>query len=386
MPSSSAANSRPRGDPAQRRRCSGSSSRTSSSTRSTARCSSSRTSTAAIERPGRDATRTSRNFADRAGNFNSAAAATGACAERGRRLRRQLAGRRARTSVRADARSARSTPASPTPTPNIATISSARDDGTPLNQALRRLARPAAVQRAEDRRDRRARLDPADRRSAGCRACSTSMRRLQRRATTPAPTCSRRRARILHGRQRRASASAGPTIAGRSSCGRRTCSTRTISRSRSTRRSRKARSDAAVHRSRSYPGGRQIFSTFLAEPRTYGLTLRGTVRAPAAARGRAAAAAPAAAAAAAPATQTCPDGSVILATDACPAPPPPPPPPPPAARARLIGSQTKRARRNGGPFSYAARGLEVSRAASSNAARSCSTSSASSFRPSARVR
>ncbi|GAA4014325.1 hypothetical protein GCM10022280_10950 [Sphingomonas swuensis] len=31
-----------------------------------------------------------------------------------------------------------------------------------------------------------------------------------------------------------------------------------------------------------------------------------------------------------PATQTCPDGSVILATDACPVPPPPPPPPPPA--------------------------------------------------------
>lgn len=30
----------------------------------------------------------------------------------------------------------------------------------------------------------------------------------------------------------------------------------------------------------------------------------------------------------APATQTCPDGSVILATDACPLPPPPPPPPP----------------------------------------------------------
>ena len=30
-----------------------------------------------------------------------------------------------------------------------------------------------------------------------------------------------------------------------------------------------------------------------------------------------------------PPTQTCPDGSVILATDVCPAPPPPPPPPPP---------------------------------------------------------
>jgi outer membrane receptor protein involved in Fe transport len=35
---------------------------------------------------------------------------------------------------------------------------------------------------------------------------------------------------------------------------------------------------------------------------------------------------------AAPATQTCPDGSVILATATCPAPPPPPPPPPPAQR------------------------------------------------------
>jgi len=31
-----------------------------------------------------------------------------------------------------------------------------------------------------------------------------------------------------------------------------------------------------------------------------------------------------------PATQTCPDGSVIPATETCPAPPPPPPPPPPA--------------------------------------------------------
>ena len=33
-----------------------------------------------------------------------------------------------------------------------------------------------------------------------------------------------------------------------------------------------------------------------------------------------------------PATQTCPDGSVILATSACPAPPAPPPPPPPPAQ------------------------------------------------------
>jgi opacity protein-like surface antigen len=36
----------------------------------------------------------------------------------------------------------------------------------------------------------------------------------------------------------------------------------------------------------------------------------------------------------APATQTCPDGSVILATSACPAPPPPPPPPPAATGER----------------------------------------------------
>jgi opacity protein-like surface antigen len=35
-----------------------------------------------------------------------------------------------------------------------------------------------------------------------------------------------------------------------------------------------------------------------------------------------------------PATQTCPDGSVILATSACPAPPPPPPPPAPAPTER----------------------------------------------------
>jgi opacity protein-like surface antigen len=34
----------------------------------------------------------------------------------------------------------------------------------------------------------------------------------------------------------------------------------------------------------------------------------------------------------APATQTCPDGSVILATSTCPAPPPPPPPPAPVER------------------------------------------------------
>lgn len=75
-----------------------------------------------------------------------------------------------------------------------------------------------------------------------------------------------------------------------------------------------------------YPGGRQIFSTFLAEPRTFGLTLRARWAArPAPAYVPPEPPPPPPP----PATQTCPDGSVILATAACPVPPPPPPPPPP---------------------------------------------------------
>jgi outer membrane receptor protein involved in Fe transport len=78
-----------------------------------------------------------------------------------------------------------------------------------------------------------------------------------------------------------------------------------------------------------YPGGRQLFSQFLAEPRTYGLTLRakfGPSRAPVADY-----VAPPAPPPPPPATQTCPDGSVIDASAVCAAPPPPPPPPPPPA-------------------------------------------------------
>jgi outer membrane receptor protein involved in Fe transport len=76
-----------------------------------------------------------------------------------------------------------------------------------------------------------------------------------------------------------------------------------------------------------FPGGRQIFSMFMAEPRTYGLTFRARW---AGSRRVEEVAPPPPPPPPPPATQTCPDGSVILATDACPVPPPPPPPPPPA--------------------------------------------------------
>jgi hypothetical protein len=77
-------------------------------------------------------------------------------------------------------------------------------------------------------------------------------------------------------------------------------------RSRSTRRSRRADLDAAARRVHfapfvdpQYPGGRQLFSMFLAEPRTFGLTLRALGSAPRARRRVREAAAAAAAAAAA---------------------------------------------------------------------------------------
>ena len=76
-----------------------------------------------------------------------------------------------------------------------------------------------------------------------------------------------------------------------------------------------------------YPGGRQIFSQFLAEPRTYGLTVRAKFSAPRPAP--VVEAAPPPPPPPPPATQTCYDGSVIEATAVCPSPPPPPPPPPP---------------------------------------------------------
>ena len=78
-----------------------------------------------------------------------------------------------------------------------------------------------------------------------------------------------------------------------------------------------------------YPRSTNLFGAFLAEPRTYGLTLRTRISPPKPVP--AAFVAPPAPPPPAPATQTCPDGSVILATDLCRAIPEPVAPPPPAA-------------------------------------------------------
>ena len=67
-----------------------------------------------------------------------------------------------------------------------------------------------------------------------------------------------------------------------------------------------------------------LFGAFLGEPRTYGLTLRGKFGPSSAAP----AYTPPPPPPPLPASQTCPDGTVIAVTDACPVPPPPPPPPP----------------------------------------------------------
>jgi len=77
-----------------------------------------------------------------------------------------------------------------------------------------------------------------------------------------------------------------------------------------------------------YPRATQLFGAFLAEPRTYGLTLRARISPP---KPVPAAYVAPPAPTPPPATQTCPDGSVVLATDVCPALPEPAPPPPPAA-------------------------------------------------------
>jgi len=88
-----------------------------------------------------------------------------------------------------------------------------------------------------------------------------------------------------------------------------------------------ATSTTAAFADPQFPGGRQIFSAYLAEPRTYGLTLRGRFSAPRAAP--APFVAPPVPVAPAPAVQTCADGSVIAADAACPVVVPPVPAPAP---------------------------------------------------------
>jgi hypothetical protein len=79
-----------------------------------------------------------------------------------------------------------------------------------------------------------------------------------------------------------------------------------------------------------YPAATTLFGAFLAEPRTFGVTLRGRLGfarpepveyVP-----------PPAPPPPPPAMQTCPDGSSVAADAACPPPPPPPPPPAPVER------------------------------------------------------
>jgi hypothetical protein len=71
----------------------------------------------------------------------------------------------------------------------------------------------------------------------------------------------------------------------------------------------------------------QLFGAFLAEPRTFGLTLRANLR-PAQRVAEVALPPPPPPPPPPVTTQTCPDGTVIEATASCPLPPAPPPPPP----------------------------------------------------------
>ena len=224
----------------QRRRCSARISRTSSSTRSTAPSSSSRTSTAATTiSADRRATRRSSSATRRLQRRRPRPAPAAA-------MSATASARRASSSRPRSGRCA--TCASPLgltyANTNIATIWSA-------TTMARRSIRRCASLPGEICRTRRsivttgvARLDPA---IGGTGLSRPVLRRwpLHRRATTPAPTCSRRRSRTASRWSTPASACAGPTSAGRSSSGRRTCSTPTITRSRSTRRSRQARQRAA---------------------------------------------------------------------------------------------------------------------------------------------
>ena len=72
----------------------------------------------------------------------------------------------------------------------------------------------------------------------------------------------------------------------------------------------------------------QLYSAFLGEPRTFGMTLKAKFRAARKVEEVPPPVVEAPPPPPPPATQTCSDGTVILASDVCPPPPPPPPPPP----------------------------------------------------------
>ncbi|WP_265535940.1 TonB-dependent receptor [Sphingomicrobium astaxanthinifaciens] len=80
-----------------------------------------------------------------------------------------------------------------------------------------------------------------------------------------------------------------------------------------------------------YPVANQLFGAFLADPRTYGVTLRGVFGPRSAPMPEVAPPPPPPVVEEAPpppATITCADGTVVLASEQCPPPPPPPPPAP----------------------------------------------------------
>ena len=72
----------------------------------------------------------------------------------------------------------------------------------------------------------------------------------------------------------------------------------------------------------------QLFGAFLGEPRTFGVTVRGKLGVPSRAPIVDEVAPPPPPPPPPPQVQTCPDGTVVELSAACPAPPPPPPPPP----------------------------------------------------------
>ena len=154
-------------------------------------------------------------------------------------------------------RPARSTPASPMPTPAIANDLVGRDTGTPLDPALFLLPGDNLSNAPGTGRDRLDRPGPAARQLGPDRPRSMSMPALTDDYNTGSDLFPEKEQDSYRARQRPPRHSRAAASAGRSSSGRRTCSTRIISRSRSTRRSR-ARTGARHRRGRRFVAQPQL--------------------------------------------------------------------------------------------------------------------------------